>query len=109
MNWPRPLERCGPAGPDPSWLRQTTARADSDWSRASARLEACKKRGDAAVCCKVLDLDAARAELAGLDENLQRQELEAVLERAECLVRRQKIYEGAVPRGARATQGRPGA
>ncbi len=56
------------------------------------RLEACKVLGHDRIDARVVDLDELRAELAGLDENLERFEL-TELEKARALKRRKDLYE----------------
>jgi ParB family chromosome partitioning protein len=69
------------------------------------RLEAARRSGHPRVRCIVLDVDDVTAELAGIDENLVRQELSA-LERAEQTRRRKEIYEALHPGAARPRGGR---
>ena len=60
------------------------------------RYLACKSLGWQDIPANIVTLDALHAELAEIDENLQRQEL-TVLERAEQLARRKNIYEEVYP------------
>ena len=64
------------------------------------RYLACKSLGWQDIPANIVTLDALRAELAEIDENLQRQEL-TVLERAEQLARRKNIYEEVYPQTKR--------
>ena len=64
------------------------------------RYLACKSLGWNDIPANVVTLDNLRAELAEIDENLQRQEL-TVLERAEQLARRKNIYEEVYPQTKR--------
>jgi ParB family transcriptional regulator, chromosome partitioning protein len=60
------------------------------------RLEACRSLGWAVVAVTVMRLDALRAELAEIDENLERSELtQAAMVKA--LARRKAIYESLYP------------
>ena len=68
------------------------------------RYLACKSLGWQDIPANIVTLDALRAELAEIDENLQRQEL-TVLERAEQLARRKNIYEEVYPQTKRGTAG----
>ena len=60
------------------------------------RYLACQSLGWRDIPANIVTLDALHAELAEIDENLQRQEL-TVLERAEQLARRKNIYEALYP------------
>jgi len=60
------------------------------------RYLACQSLGWQDIPANIVTLDALHAELAEIDENLQRQEL-TVLERAEQLARRKNIYEEVHP------------
>ena len=60
------------------------------------RYLACQSLGWRDIPANIVTLDALHAELAEIDENLQRQEL-TVLERAEQLARRKNIYEEVHP------------
>jgi N6-adenosine-specific RNA methylase IME4 len=60
------------------------------------RLEACKSLGWSEIEATICELDGLRAELAEIDENLARNELNA-LERSEQLARRKGIYEALHP------------
>jgi ParB family chromosome partitioning protein len=60
------------------------------------RYLACQSLGWRDIPANIVTLDALHAELAEIDENLQRQEL-TVLERAEQLARRKNIYEEVYP------------
>lgn len=64
------------------------------------RYLACKSLGWEDIPANIVTLDALHAELAEIDENLQRQEL-TVLERAEQLARRKNIYEEVYPQTKR--------
>lgn len=68
------------------------------------RYLACKSLGWNDIPANVVTLDNLRAELAEIDENLQRQEL-TVLERAEQLARRKNIYEEVYPQTKRGIAG----
>ena len=63
------------------------------------RLEAVRLLGWKRVAVTVMELDAASAELAELDENLARAELTAA-RRARLTWRRQQAYERQAPGGA---------
>lgn len=60
------------------------------------RLEACKRLGMKDIECSVTDLDGMRAELAEIDENLTRKELNYI-DQGEQLLRRKEIYEALHP------------
>lgn len=60
------------------------------------RLEACKSLGHTEIECNIVSLEGLEAELAEIDENLQRNEL-SELEQGEQLVRRKEIYEELYP------------
>ena len=60
------------------------------------RLEACKRLGMENIECGVTDLDGMRAELAEIDENLTRKELNYI-DQGEQLLRRKEIYEALHP------------
>jgi DNA modification methylase len=60
------------------------------------RLEACRSLGWGKIPANVVKLDELRAELAEIDENLIRTELD-VLERSGHLARRKEIYEALFP------------
>ena len=68
------------------------------------RYLACQSLGWQDIPANIVTLDALHAELAEIDENLQRQEL-TVLERAEQLSRRKNIYEEVYPQTKRGTAG----
>lgn len=60
------------------------------------RLQACKRLGWEEIECTVMDLDKMKAELAEIDENLIRKELDFI-EQGEQLARRKEIYEALHP------------
>lgn len=60
------------------------------------RLQACKRLGWEEIECTVMDLDKMKAELAEIDENLIRKELD-LIEQGEQLARRKEIYEALHP------------
>lgn len=68
------------------------------------RLEACRSLGWTKIAATIVDLDRAHAELAELDENLVRRELN-VLQRAEHLARKKAIYEALYPETRRGVAG----
>lgn len=68
------------------------------------RLEACRSLGWTKIPATIVDLDKAHAELAELDENLVRRELN-VLQRAEHLARKKSIYEALYPDTKRGVAG----
>ena len=59
-------------------------------------MEACKRLGMKDIECSVTDLDGMRAELAEIDENLTRKELNYI-DQGEQLLRRKEIYEALHP------------
>lgn len=70
------------------------------------RLEACRQLGWETIAVRIVALDAIRAELAEIDENLVRTEL-TVLQKSEQLQRRMEIYESLHPTAKKG--GTPGA
>lgn len=68
------------------------------------RLEACKLLGWAEIEATICELDGLRGELAEIDENLARNDLNA-LERGEHLARRKEIYEALHPETKKGTAG----
>lgn len=68
------------------------------------RYEAAKRLGWKLIAVNVLELDDAHAQLAEIDENIIREELN-VLERAEHLARRKEIYEALFPETKRGAHG----
>jgi ParB family chromosome partitioning protein len=60
------------------------------------RLMACRSLGWKKIPAIVVDYDAMKAELAGIDENIVRKNLKA-LERSRALARRKEIYEALHP------------
>lgn len=68
------------------------------------RLEACKRLGMKDIECSVTDLDGMRAELAEIDENLTRKELNYI-DQGEQLLRRKEIYEALHPETKRTNEG----
>ena len=72
------------------------------------RLEACRSLGWTSIPASVVRLSQLKAELAELDENMERAEL-TVLERAEGLARRKRLYELLYPETRAVTvRGGPG-
>lgn len=71
----------------------------------SNRLAACKLLGWKDIPACILPLNALDAELAEIDENLIRNEL-TVLERAEQVERRKRLYEAKYPQAAKPKGGR---
>jgi ParB family chromosome partitioning protein len=72
------------------------------------RLEGCVELGKTKIAAVVHDYDDLHAELAELDENLQRTELTA-LEQSKALARRKQIYEAIHPETKRGgAPGKPG-
>jgi hypothetical protein len=68
------------------------------------RLEACKRLGWAEIECNVAELDGLKAELAEIDENLIRHNLNHIDE-GEQLLRKKEIYEMLYPETKATNQG----
>lgn len=91
-------------------LHPITVNSEGQLIAGLRRLEACRSLGFSSLSVTVVDCDDLNAELLQIDENLIRNEL-SVLERAEHLARRKKIYEKIYPEtkagvaGGKARQG----
>ena len=70
------------------------------------RLEAFRRLGRNRILATVLSVDALDAELAEIDENLIRNDLNC-LERCEHLKRRKELYEAKFPTARKPKGGRP--
>ncbi len=85
-------------------LNPITVTSDMRLVAGLHRLKACQKLGWKRIPATVLNLDKAHAELVELDENVCRREL-SVLERAEVLARKKRIYEAIYPQTRRGVAG----
>lgn len=85
-------------------INSITITQDNKLIAGAHRLEACKRLGWAEIECNVAELDGLKAELAEIDENLIRHNLNHIDE-GEQLLRKKEIYEMLYPETKAGTAG----